>query len=303
MDAMWRQFPPPAVNAGSLAKQKSPVRHDHQSTSKDAVKKPECKKFMYGVPTYLELLAHDSEGQYRDDHDEDADGEGFVGSLMSSYSRKRARSTTDTTISPLKKNNSLMLNMFQGHLARIKEEKALAEMEKQRQEEMQQKKKQREEEMEKKNKLRDEEKQIEKDEKHKKRDEALQDIDRCLDLAVEAGARSKEEEALAEMAKQRQEEMQQKKKQREEMEKKKLREEEKQMEKDEKQKKRDDALQDIDRCLDLAVEAGASYNTDEFYIATRLFSSDYNRPVFCKIKTKEDRLGWLKRCYQDFYNY
>ena len=36
MDQMRRQVPPPAINAGSLAKQKSPVGHD-QSTSKDAV--------------------------------------------------------------------------------------------------------------------------------------------------------------------------------------------------------------------------------------------------------------------------
>uniref|UniRef100_A0ACD5YQF5 Uncharacterized protein n=1 Tax=Avena sativa TaxID=4498 RepID=A0ACD5YQF5_AVESA len=36
MDAMRRQVPPPAINAGSLAKQKSPIRHD-QSTSKDAI--------------------------------------------------------------------------------------------------------------------------------------------------------------------------------------------------------------------------------------------------------------------------
>ncbi|KAG2617023.1 hypothetical protein PVAP13_3NG178053 [Panicum virgatum] len=36
MDATRRQVPPPAINAGSLAKQKSPVRNE-QSTSKDAV--------------------------------------------------------------------------------------------------------------------------------------------------------------------------------------------------------------------------------------------------------------------------
>lgn len=36
MDGMRRQVPPPAINAGSLAKQKSPIRHD-QSTSKEAV--------------------------------------------------------------------------------------------------------------------------------------------------------------------------------------------------------------------------------------------------------------------------
>ncbi|OEL27985.1 Casein kinase I isoform delta-like [Dichanthelium oligosanthes] len=36
MDPTRRQVPPPAINAGSLAKQKSPVRHE-QSTSKDAV--------------------------------------------------------------------------------------------------------------------------------------------------------------------------------------------------------------------------------------------------------------------------
>lgn len=36
MDPMRRQAPPPVINAGSLAKQKSPVRPE-TSTSKDAV--------------------------------------------------------------------------------------------------------------------------------------------------------------------------------------------------------------------------------------------------------------------------
>ncbi|KAL5216597.1 hypothetical protein ABZP36_007998 [Zizania latifolia] len=184
------------------------------SEARSQSKKPERKKFMYEVPTYLEQLsemfhgvtvdgstsyipgyaAHDSEGVYGDEDGEDTDGEGFVESPMSSDNRKRASSTTDTATSPPKKSKSPMLKMFQGlltelQIARSKEEEALAEMAKQRQEDMQRKKKQREEEMEKKKKereeemekkkklreeemekkkkLREEEKQVEKDEKHR----------------------------------------------------------------------------------------------------------------------------------------
>ncbi|KAL5216710.1 hypothetical protein ABZP36_008111 [Zizania latifolia] len=111
------------------------------------------------IPSYA---SHDSEGVYGDENGEDADEEGFVGSPMSSDSRKRASSITDTATSPPKKSKSLMLKMFQGlitelQVARSKEEEALAEMAKQRQEEM-----------EKKKKLREEEKQMEKDEKQKR---------------------------------------------------------------------------------------------------------------------------------------
>ncbi|KAG8100662.1 hypothetical protein GUJ93_ZPchr0013g37540 [Zizania palustris] len=63
---------------------------------------------------------------------------------------------------------------------------------------------------------------------------------------------------------------------------------------DEKQKKKEEAMKDIDRCLDLVVEAGAGYNSQEFFVASKLFSSEYNRHVFLKIKSKEDRLEWLK---------
>ncbi|KAG8060776.1 hypothetical protein GUJ93_ZPchr0002g25019 [Zizania palustris] len=178
---------------------------------RETKKKPECKKFMYGVPTYVEQLGEmfhgvtvdgstsyiPGEGVYGDENGEDGDGEGFVGSPMSNDSRKRESSTTDTTSSPPKKSKSPMLKMFQRLLS---------------------------------------------------------------ELQV---ARSKEQEVLDRRQ-------------------------------DEKQKKKEEAMKDIDRCLDLIVEAGAGYNSQEFFVASKLFSSEYNRHVFLKIKSKEDRLEWLK---------
>ncbi|XP_066316368.1 uncharacterized protein [Miscanthus floridulus] len=98
-------------------------------------KKPKCKKFMYGVSTYVDQLGEMFHGvtvdgstscipgqgtfdpeERADEEGEDADGEGFVNSPMSSNSRKRTSSSTSTASSPLKKSKSPMLKMFRGCL-------------------------------------------------------------------------------------------------------------------------------------------------------------------------------------------
>jgi len=98
-------------------------------------KKPECKKFMYGVPTYVDQLGEMFHGvtvdgstscipgqesidpeECVDEEGEDADGEGFMNSPMSSNSRKRASNSTSTATSPPKESKSPMLTMFQGCL-------------------------------------------------------------------------------------------------------------------------------------------------------------------------------------------
>ena len=71
----------------------------------------------------------------------------------------------------------------------------------------------------------------------------------------------------------------------------------------ESQKKKEEAQEDINRCLLLVKDAGAGLNTKEFYVATRLFHSEYNRMVFNMMDTKEDRLTWLKKAVQDYNNY
>ena len=54
-------------------------------------------------------------------------------------------------------------------------------------------------------------------------------------------------------------------------------------------------LEDVARCLRLAVEAGAEKASNEYYIATQLFRSGYNRYIFNNFDSNEERLGWLKR--------
>jgi hypothetical protein len=49
----------------------------------------------------------------------------------------------------------------------------------------------------------------------------------------------------------------------------------------------------IDRCLQLAVESGAAKNSEEYYVARELFISGYNRHIFLKFNTNEERLNWL----------
>lgn len=60
-------------------------------------------------------------------------------------------------------------------------------------------------------------------------------------------------------------------------------------------KKKQDRLEHIDRCLDMATECGASEETEEFFMATKLFEKEYNRNIFCKLTTSESRFLWLRR--------
>ena len=125
---------------------------------------------MHGVPTYVEQLAemfhgvivdgssscipgssHQQEEVLADEEGEDQEGEGFVHSPLSSNSRKRTTSTADTAASPAKKSKSPMMKMFQGiiselQVSRTKDEQALAEMARQR-EELEKRQKMREEEL------------------------------------------------------------------------------------------------------------------------------------------------------------
>ncbi|RLM91925.1 uncharacterized protein C2845_PM08G11150 [Panicum miliaceum] len=106
--------------------------------------KPECKKFMHGIPDYIDYLAEMYQGTAVDEQsscipghgieDEDnelpdddqvppaqkdlGDDEHLVGdtsnSPMSTGSRKRGSSTTDTATSPNKKGESPMISVFKG---------------------------------------------------------------------------------------------------------------------------------------------------------------------------------------------
>ncbi|KAG8083806.1 hypothetical protein GUJ93_ZPchr0010g7644 [Zizania palustris] len=81
------------------------------------------------------------------------------------------------------------------------------------------------------------------------------------------------------------------------MKKEELRRKAREEEVEQKRKEREQEDHDIEQCLTMAIECGATEDTDEYYMATQLFEKPYNRTVFCKFKTNEGRLGWLKRCY------
>jgi len=52
---------------------------------------------------------------------------------------------------------------------------------------------------------------------------------------------------------------------------------------------------DVARCLNLVVEAGADKASNEYYVATMLFRSSYNRLVFSGLDTNEQRMAWLRK--------
>ena len=54
-------------------------------------------------------------------------------------------------------------------------------------------------------------------------------------------------------------------------------------------------IDDVARCLNLAVEARADKALNEYYIATMMFRSSYNRLVLSNFDTKEQRMAWLRR--------
>jgi hypothetical protein len=65
----------------------------------------------------------------------------------------------------------------------------------------------------------------------------------------------------------------------------------------EKQEK-EDVDQQIDRCLRMAMECGATEESEEYFMATTLFEKEYNRKIFCNFNTTEGRFMWLKRWCQ-----
>ena len=57
-------------------------------------------------------------------------------------------------------------------------------------------------------------------------------------------------------------------------------------------------VDDVARCLNLAVEARADKVSNEYYMATIMFRSSYNRLVFSGLDTNEQRMAWLRRTAQ-----
>ena len=52
---------------------------------------------------------------------------------------------------------------------------------------------------------------------------------------------------------------------------------------------------DVARCLSLAIEARADKASNEYFAATMLFRSTYNRFIFSGLDTNEQRMAWLRR--------
>ncbi|KAJ1283211.1 hypothetical protein BS78_03G111000, partial [Paspalum vaginatum] len=57
---------------------------------------------------------------------------------------------------------------------------------------------------------------------------------------------------------------------------------------------------EIEKCLQLVKECGASEDSEEFYVATMKFAESYNRSVFLNIGSPAARMAWLKRCCRDW---
>lgn len=57
---------------------------------------------------------------------------------------------------------------------------------------------------------------------------------------------------------------------------------------------------EIDKCFELAKECGATEETEEFYVATRIFAERYYRYVFIKMTTDAGRMAWLKKWCRDW---
>nr|CAB3472746.1 unnamed protein product [Digitaria exilis] len=72
------------------------------------------------------------------------------------------------------------------------------------------------------------------------------------------------------------------------------------LKKEEKRLEEQQMEQEIERCMELVKECGATEETEEFYVATMLFAQKYNRTVFSKLTTNAGRMAWLKRCSRDW---
>jgi hypothetical protein len=49
--------------------------------------------------------------------------------------------------------------------------------------------------------------------------------------------------------------------------------------------------------MDLVVECGADYGSDEHFVATQLFVKKEQRDMFMTMPTNEIRFNWLRRMY------
>ncbi|KAJ1253496.1 hypothetical protein BS78_K248400 [Paspalum vaginatum] len=57
---------------------------------------------------------------------------------------------------------------------------------------------------------------------------------------------------------------------------------------------------EIEKCLQLVKECGASEDSEEFYVATMKFVESYNRTIFLNIGSPAARMAWLKWCCRDW---
>jgi hypothetical protein len=58
----------------------------------------------------------------------------------------------------------------------------------------------------------------------------------------------------------------------------------------------------VQQVMDLVLECGAGYDTDEHYIATELFVKKDQREMFMTLPTNEIRFNWLRRKYNAKYS-
>ncbi|KAG0523800.1 hypothetical protein BDA96_07G153900 [Sorghum bicolor] len=192
---------------------------------------PECWKFQHSKPEYLTEMFHGVavdgscscipvQAQFVEDADgdeegEDAYGDGFDNNPMSTGTRKRGSSTTDTTTSVAKKSKALLLN------------KAIQE-------------------------LQSDIKELQYD--IKELQFGIKDANQNLHFRSNKAIKEKQE--------------------------------------------KEEVDQQIDRCLRMAMECGATEQSEEYFMATTLFEKEYNRKIFCKFNTAEGRFMWLKRWCQ-----
>jgi hypothetical protein len=59
--------------------------------------------------------------------------------------------------------------------------------------------------------------------------------------------------------------------------------------------------EDIESCLNLAEASGADKSSDEYFVATKLFRDDYNRAIFNRFDTTNQRFMSLQRWCREYY--
>jgi hypothetical protein len=55
----------------------------------------------------------------------------------------------------------------------------------------------------------------------------------------------------------------------------------------------------VQQMMDLVLECGAGYDTNEHYIASELFVKKHQREMFITFPTNEIRFNWIRRKYND----